>query len=209
LVSFFTEVCDLSLGVGLDAKACAFQGTIESACWWYPHKDFVMACERPVMIHRDAEGRWHDESGPAIAWPDGWGVHAIHGVRVPADVVEQPSSITVDRIEAERNAEVRRVMIQRIGLERYVAEAKFETVDEDRDQYGRPRRLLRRPMGVGMPDMVLVHVTNSSPEPDGTHKPYLLPVHPELRPLFRGREPGEPQKLTCHNAVASTFGKRG
>jgi hypothetical protein len=61
--------------------------------------------------------------------------------------------------------------------------------------------------------MVLVEVTNSTPEPDGTRKLYYLRVHPELRPLPDPANPnaqlGAPQAMTCHNAVASTFGRRG
>jgi hypothetical protein len=43
------------------------------------------------------------------------------------------------------------------------------------------------------------------------YKTYFLRVHPELRPLIdpEKRVYGEPQKMTCHNAVASTFGLRG
>lgn len=46
-------------------------------------------------------------------------------------------------------------------------------------------------------------------EPDGSFKEYMLRVHPELRPMLDGGQFGEPQALTAHNAVASTFGLRG
>jgi hypothetical protein len=55
----------------------------------------------------------------------------------------------------------------------------------------------------------MVKVVNSTPEPDGSFKDYFLRVHPELRPLLSNNRMGEPQALTAHNAVASTFGKRG
>ncbi len=47
-----------------------------------------------------------------------------------------------------------------------------------------------------------------------SRRDYMLPVHPELRPILEPlpRGPGgfgEPQAMTCHNAVASTFGLKG
>jgi hypothetical protein len=52
-------------------------------------------------------------------------------------------------------------------------------------------------------------VKNSTPEPDGSVKTYFLRVHPECRPLLRDNQFGEPQQLTAHNAIASTFGLKG
>lgn len=59
------------------------------------------------------------------------------------------------------------------------------------------------------PGVEHVRVVNSTPEQDGTSQEYWLRVHPELRPLLRDGQLGEPQQLTAHNAVASTFGLRG
>jgi len=202
-VSFFREVCGLDLGEEMSARALAYVGTAESACWWWPHKDFVMVCERPVQIRRDAQGRLHSATGKAIEWPDGWGFYRIHGVTVPEDLVTHPEQLTVSRISGERNAEVKRTMLEIFGLARYVAESKAEVLHENEDAAGRRRRLLRHD------GMMFVEVHNSTPEPDGYRKTYLLAVHPELRPIRKGRELGQPQALTCQNAVASTFGLRG
>ena len=165
-----------------------------------------MVCERPTHIIRDERGRLHSESGLALAWPDGWGLAMWHGVRVPEDIVVHPESVTVERIEGESNAEVRRAMVSIFGLGRYVQDAKFEVLDADKDALGFPRRLLRKA------DLMLVELTNSTPEPDGTRKIYHLKVHPDLRPMTReaGRTHlGDPQKHTALNAVASTYGMRG
>jgi hypothetical protein len=206
--SFFVDVCNLDIGEELHARAVAYAGTVESACWWWPHRDFVMVCERPLEIHRDASGRLHNPFGPAIVWPDGWGVHAIHGVRVPANVIDEPQSVTVATIDAEQNAEVRRVMVERYGRDKYIRECGAKLVHEDTDQHGRPRRLWRREWRDGRV-LQMVEVVNSSAEPDGSRKSYFLQVHPELRPIHRSKPLGEPQPLTCHNAVASTFYRRG
>jgi hypothetical protein len=207
-VSFFREICGLQLSDDMAARAIAYAGTCESACWWWPHRDFVMVCERPSAIRRDTQGRLHSENSLAIEWPDGWGVASVHGTRVPEDVVLAPGSITIARIDSEQNAEVRRVMLERYGLSRYVLESGAEVLHEDVDQLGFPRRLLRKSAGAGLPALVRVHVKNSTLEPDGSRRDYLLPVHPQLRPIHETGF-GAVQKFTCHNAVASTFGLLG
>ena len=146
--------------------------------------------------------------GPSADVPDGFGVAAWHGTRVPREIIERPETITPSRIDSEHNAEVRRVMLSIYGLGRYLLESHADVIHEDTDALGHPRRLLRKPMGE-LPPLTMIHVKNSTLEPDGTRKDYVLAVHPELRPIFPDGEFGAPQRLTCANAVASTFGLRG
>jgi hypothetical protein len=125
---------------------------------------------------------------------------------VPADIILHPEELTSERIDRERNAEVKRVMLEVYGLQRYIAETKCQVLHEDKDAYGRRRRLLRHD------GMVFCEVKNSTKERDGSRRTYLLAVHPELRPIPRagsGEPLGKPQAMTCQNAVASTFYLRG
>ena len=205
-VAFFTDVCGLELAPETAAAARAYRGTSEAACWWCPHRDFVMVSERPKWIDRDDLGRLHSTSRHAIEWPDGWGLYRVHGVDVPADIVLDPGAISVKRIDEEPNAEVRRIMLEIYGLQKYVASAKAEILDQDVDLDGQPRRLLRHS------GMVFCEVRNSTLEADGTRKTYLLAVHPELRPIPPSGSNlplGGPQKMTCRNAIASMHYLRG
>jgi hypothetical protein len=139
-------------------------------------------------------------------------------VRVNRRVIIEPETITVEEIEAERNLEVRRVLMERFGLARYLTASKSVLLDEDRDTLGHRRRLWSKDVAGDEP-LVMVEVTNSTPEPDGTRKIYFLRVDPQLRPLPPGDWPPEkqrvwlsdqkPQAPTAHNAVASTWGMRG
>jgi len=167
-----------------------------------------MVCERPTAIYRNAQGQLHSLDGAAIYWPDGWGVYSVNGVRVPRDIIETPASITVKRIDDETNAEVRRIMIERYGMQKYLVDSNAQILSEDKDQYGFSRRLVRKER-VNDEPIVAVLVTNSTPEPNGHHKEYMLRVDPELRPMLDDGTFGNPQLLTCHNAVASTFGLTG
>jgi hypothetical protein len=209
-VSYFREVCGLRLPPAIEAAAEAYADTCSSASWWWPHRDFVIVSERPLWIDRDEQGRLHSTTRRAIEWPDGFGVYRIHGVTVPEWMVLNPERVSVATIDAETNQEIRRIQLEIYGLARYVLDSRSEVVHEDVDSLGHPRRLLRHN------GMLFVAVKNSTLEPDGSRKNYILAVHPELRPIpprpRAGERPltlGEPQALTCHNAVASTFYLRG
>lgn len=135
--SYFREVCNLELPGDLWDRARAYEATMESACWWWPHRDFVIVSERPTVIHRElvdesrprgwGSHRLHCSGGPAVAFRDGFGVWAWHGVTVPQHVIEQPDLLTADTILGEGNAEVRRVMLERAGYGRVLDRAA--TVD--------------------------------------------------------------------------------
>jgi hypothetical protein len=156
-----------------------------SCGWWHPYEGIVFACERPSRQAVDGAGRLHAEDGPALLCRDGFGVYAWHGVRVPESVILSPGTITLDTISAETNAEVRRVMIERMGWDRYLAALGVQPVHSDR--YGDLYRTTIDDAEVGV-----VVVTNGTPEPDGTFKRYSLLVPPEHQ--------------TAHAAVASTYG---
>ena len=179
------------------------------------HPDFCMISDRPSVLMVDEFNRPHNDNGPFCQWRDGSKLYSVHGVRVPAWVVETPEMITIEKIEAEQNQEIRRVMMGRYcfgqevyGAAAYLRDAGGEIVDHD-DKWG----TLRRKRRDGDTDVLIVEVVNNTPEKDGSFKHYWLRVHPELRPIRAMPDGtmhiGEPQRLTAHNAVASTWGKRG
>ena len=164
------------------------------------HPDFCMISDRPEVLLVDEANRPHCDTGPFCRWRDGTALYSIHGVRIPAWLVEQPERLIPQIIAKETNSEIQRVMIERYGWDRYIAEVGGDVIDHD-ERYG---TLLRTVGGL------VLKVTNRSPEPDGTFRQYVLPVADQCEPLpDDGQELGEPQRLTALNAVASTFGMRG
>lgn len=215
--SFFREVCHLELPGDLWARGLAYEKTMRSACWWYPHRRFVMVSNRPTVINLELADpkrprgwrshRLHSADGPAIAWPDGWSLWYWHGVRVTEKVILRPQTISIADIDAEDNAEVRRALIERYGPARYIKDSGTKLIHQDRRG-----TLYRRELKDDEP-LLMLKVVNTTPEPDGSSKDYWLRVHPELRPMNRDEngEPvyGDPQTLTAHNAAASIVGLRG
>ena len=208
--SFFRDVCGLQLPDDLWDRDQSYAAAQSSAGWWWPHSHFVIVSDHPSEIHTERVGpdgrnshRLHNDNGPSISFRDGWALYHVHGVRVPEYVVAHPERITVLAIESEANAEVRRVMMSRYGEARYIQDCGAQCIH--RDEYG---ELYRREIISDEP-LVMVRVLNSTPEQDGTRKPYWLRVHPELRPIRQDKSLGEPQQLTARNAIASVYGYRG
>jgi hypothetical protein len=209
-LSFFRHVAKLDLPVYerfQHYESAAIHGSHR-----YMHARFWIVCDFPEFVGRDKQNSPHSLTGPQMQWRDGLAIHFVHGMRVPANIIESPELITVARIDNEKNGELRRVMVEIYGQDRYLRDCGAKLVDEMTDGHGQPVRLWRREWPDGaIVQMVELH--NSTPDPDGTRRVYFKGVHPELRPMSLDENDemilGEPQNLTAHNAVASTYGKRG
>lgn len=197
---FFEAEC------GLEAQTEKLAGLwelCESAGWALPHENICWVSERHCTCNRDERGRLHCLTGPALAYADGFSIYAVHGVRLSMDIIENPKSIDIPRIEKEANAEIRRVMIERYGQSKYIVDSGAQEIACD--DFG---TLYRKELAGDEP-ILMVKVINSSAEPDGSYREYFLRVHPECRPMLEGNRFGDVQTLTPLNAIASTFGKMG
>ena len=172
--------------------------------------------QHPSVASFDASHRLHRTDGPALAWPDGYAVYAINGIRLTPDrgTAMVAGTLTAAEIRDEPNAEVRRVLVATYNsgdTGRYLRDVGATVIHADVDLLGLPRRLLRIDQEGDEP-FIGIEVTNSTPEPDGTRKLYTFRCDPELRTLpIRGicDDYGAPQELTCQNAIASTYGYLG
>ncbi|MET8149190.1 DUF6745 domain-containing protein [Actinoplanes sp. NPDC049668] len=154
--------------------------------WWWANERVAVLTERPATLARDNVGRLHRGEGAAMEFPDGYGLWAWRGMPIPADLAAELPTLDVDRIRREENAEIRRVMLEHFGYERYLREsgARRSGSDETGTLW-----YLDLP---GDEPLVMVEVVNSTPEPDGTSRVYWLRVPPRTR--------------TAREGVAWTFG---
>ncbi|MBV2354136.1 hypothetical protein KUM39_07120 [Streptomyces sp. J2-1] len=170
-------------------RASALDGLAEvcrSAGWWWPFEKVAVVCERPSALHRDEAGRLDRGDGPALAFPDGFALYAWRGMPVEASFVAELRTLTPDRIRAEENAELRRVMLEFYGYDRYLTDSGARPLHHD------ATGTLWRIDLTGDEPVVMVEVLNSTPEPDGTTRTYWLRVPPTTR--------------TAREGVAWTFG---
>lgn len=107
------------------------------------------------------------------------------GVPIDERIAFRPHELGIAEILEERNAERRRVMLERYGFEEFMNAANAEELDADSDPGG-ARRLLRVPLEGDEP---LVCVSVGCPS---TGRRYFLRVPPTMR--------------SCHQAVAWTAG---
>jgi len=134
----------------------------QSAGWYWAYEKICWICERPESIRLDDQFRIHNLTGPAISFPDGWKIYASHGVILPDWVIETSEKITPSKIDDQRNSEIRRIMIEMFGVEKYLKQGGGRKVASD--SYG---RLWRKALKNDNP-IVIVELLNSTPEKDGS-----------------------------------------
>ena len=147
---------------------------------------FRSISDRPEVLLVDDQNRPHCDTGPFCRWRDGTALYAVHGTRVPAWIIEQPGRLTVASIDAETNAEVRRVMVERYGYGRYLVDSGARVTHECVDEVGVPMRLLRRDQKGDEP-IVCVELLNTTPDPDGTRRLYHVRVPPTVEDCWTAR----------------------
>jgi hypothetical protein len=176
--------------------------TARSAGWWFPFRGAVVMTERPVALHRDEQHRLHRADGPAIVYPDGWGVYAWHGRRVPEQVITAPHTLDPQHITQEGTAEVRRLMIERYGADKYIRVSGAKLVN--RDDWG---ELYRQELPGDEP-LVMLHCVNATAEGRWVGDVFTPDLSLTGELYFRDfwlRVP--PTMRTAHEAAAWTFDK--
>lgn len=181
------------------AKNCGWLWLFDGVC---------VLTDLPEVRCMDEADRLHCADGPAIRYGDGCKVFAWHGVAVPKNVITSPSQITVRMIKEETNSEIRSVMIERYGgLARYAADGGFKLLDEASPNHIQPGLRSARLWlsdeeddfdedGQALPT-IYVDLLNSTPEPDGACKWYLLRIDPTA---YDGEA-----ATNVHAATASTW----
>lgn len=99
--------------------------------WWLAYDGLAILSSLPVEMHLDTNGSLHKDGGMAIRYSDGWGVHCLHGVRVPAWLAETPAEqIVPTRMTEISNAEVRKEFVAKVGIDRVCHAYKAKVVEK-------------------------------------------------------------------------------
>jgi hypothetical protein len=177
-VSFFRDVCgyhDDSL-----QKFALDEAIALNAGWSLWNATIATLSDRPAELRRNDRHQFHCTFGPALLYRDGWAIYAINGVRVTEQIVMRPGTLTAADVAKESNQEVRRIMIERMGYQKYLRESGATLAHSD--QRGKLWKAKRE----GDTDLAMVEVLNSTPEPDGTTKTYFLRVPPTITRASEG-----------------------
>ncbi len=158
---------------------------LRSGFAYVPLTRCVFVCKFP-RVYADEQQRVHSDDGPAIQFDDGYKIFALRGLPVAEEIVKSPQTLDPKRIEEERNVELRRVLIEKYGIGRYLHDTGAGIMDKT--ECG-TLYLKQQP---GDEPIAIVQVRNSTAEPDGSYKDYFLRVPPNVR--------------TVQEAIAWTFG---
>lgn len=114
--------------------------------YFFPLSKYCVVCNRPKEVHFDENNELHNEDGPSVSFRRGNenDVYSFRGVTVPKKIITNPEELTVDDFQNEENAEVKRILIERMGVEKYLEDTGSKLIDADTtytDQIG----------GVGVP----------------------------------------------------------
>ncbi len=169
-----------------DRKLSLFEDLLKSAYAFALYDNICFVCDYPVSVRMDDEFRYHNESKPSLTFKDDTKVYSWHGRNVPAYIIENPEQITIEKIDQEKNIEIRTILIDRYGISKFLEDSEARVINQD--EYG---TLFQRSFKDDEP-LLVVMVKNSTPEPDGSYKHYFLRVPPDT--------------LTAKAGIAWTFG---
>ncbi|HEY9788090.1 MAG TPA: hypothetical protein V6D17_22065 [Candidatus Obscuribacterales bacterium] len=161
------------LGITSDGTAERYRDLVAHAGMCWPFNKVCLMVDRPKKMSFDPAMDLHDVDGMAVEYQDGWGIYAVVGVVVPERIAR--GRFAAKEIDAERSLEVRRAMMSLYGIGNYLHDTKARVIHQDK--FG----VLYRRRIPDDDDLVVVKLTNSTPEPDGTYKTYFLRVPPNIR----------------------------
>jgi hypothetical protein len=123
---FFRDEC----GIELDERLQHFLLLAQHTCWVYVEQatEVLYLCRKPVEVHM-VNGLLNRDDGPSVLFKDGFSVYSLEGHRVTEQIVMQPSTLTIEQIHSESNADIQAIMVDRYGWENYVEKTGCELLD--------------------------------------------------------------------------------
>jgi internalin A len=107
------------------SENCGFILSFENIC---------AICDRPRHWRFDSQNRLHGEGVPAIEFSDGWKFYLHHGVRLPEAYGKvHPNQWQPQWLLEEKNAGLRRILIEGIGYDRICQELETKEIDSWRE----------------------------------------------------------------------------
>jgi internalin A len=102
----------------------------EDCGWIFPFENICLVCDRPLHLRFDSANELHAEGEPAIAFADGYSLYFHHGVKLPEKYGKvHPDLWQAEWLLSESNAELRRVLIERIGYDRIYQQLQAVELD--------------------------------------------------------------------------------
>lgn len=136
------------------------------------HPEFCMVSDFPEVLKIDDQNLPHCEDGPSHRWRDGWSLYHWHGVRIPAEWIENKSSLSAKTALTWENVEQRRAACEIVGWDRILQELDAKVIDTDEDE------MIGQLVEVILPDIGREKFLRVK---CGTGRRFALPVPPDMQ----------------------------
>jgi hypothetical protein len=128
--NFMNEVLGIKFEV--QEKYDWYQKTSEVG-FIYPLDKICIISDRPESI-KMKNGVLHCDNAPAIRYTDGFSIWCLNGVSVPQEIIETSAEkLNPELIVKEQNAEVRREIVRKIGIDRVCQKLGARVLDKQGD----------------------------------------------------------------------------
>ena len=128
--NYFDEVLGLREQV---SKLDGIKKITENSGWFLAHENICWISERHTVLRTDDRGRLHCEDGPALEYPDGWGIYSWHGTKIPEEWIKDKGNLKAETVLKTANMEQRRAGVEILGWAKILKDLKSKTIDEDKD----------------------------------------------------------------------------
>ena len=156
---------------------------VQSSFWIYPFDGICFASDRPTELHFNKNNRLHNDKGMSVKFSDGWGLCNLNGVTVNENIVMTPAEKLDPKIILnEKNVDIQREIIKKIGVERVLQKLNAKCLDEwTYAKFNKHYKLMELKVGNGINRKYMYY---EHAELKGYF--YTLPVPPEVRTAKHG-----------------------
>jgi len=145
----------------------------------YMFDDIAIVSMKPTSIKLNSAGQLHNEDGPAITFADGIEIYSLNGVSMKKEFVMTPwDQLDCNLIITEQNAEVRRELIRKIGIERVIDKIGAEVIDKKEIVVNRSEHASI--IDNSIVDHVLKYELLIFDIGDGRKRPFLKMINPSI-----------------------------
>lgn len=93
-------------------------------------ENVAFVCIRPCKVNLNDNGDLHSDKEMAIYWRDGYGEYYMNGVSMPENIIlTRADKIDPKLVLTEKNAEVRREIVRKIGVEKLCRDLGAKVID--------------------------------------------------------------------------------
>lgn len=194
--------------IGIDLSDLDFNKWLtflDSGIWaslFYENAAFV--CAGPYKVCMNKDNNLHSETGMAIEWSSGWGLHFLNGVAVDENLVTTPAEkLDPSIVLSEKNAEVRREIVRKIGIERVMSKLNAKILDAVGEY-----ELLELPQIEGMRTRA-VYLKMKNPSIGTYHVEGVSPDCKTVKDALRFRQPEEMKKIPVDDKSGLDYYQQG